>query len=326
MAKGKNSGGVAGKTTTKAAASGGGGRGSGGNQVGTAPPGNKDGSTPSPNGSLACIRLVELAKLECDTSYQREQKHKVGRMQASYRMEAAMVLCVAERKDGSMWIVDGLQRKVAACNANITHLPAYVFPSAGPEQEAEIFVMINLDRVKMQPIEEFKSLVVKGDPQALGVKSVAESVGLQVAIHRNQQDAKGYVSCVRTLLQLHRVYGPEALRFGLMVPARLWLEDRYAFQADMITGLVMFRQGLLSVSVPLDEARLLDKLSRCCPSRILGEARQLRGAQRVATWIAQKIGTVYDPSNKLNINWFNRGYARVKPDDPLGKVTVSVVD
>jgi hypothetical protein len=61
----------------------------------------------------SALRVVKLSDLSVDQSYQREVKSGHKSIVSDFNEEALGVPLVGQRSDGSLWIVDGLQRVTA---------------------------------------------------------------------------------------------------------------------------------------------------------------------------------------------------------------------
>lgn len=98
-------------------------------------------------------------------AYQRGEASSMGTTSkaAHYSRAAAGAVIVGERKDGTYWLVDGLQRKLAAeKRADITHLDCMVFPSNGERHEAEVFLLCNRGRVAVSALHKYHASVRAG--------------------------------------------------------------------------------------------------------------------------------------------------------------------
>lgn len=101
---------------------------------------------------------------------------------AHYTNAAAGAVIVAQRKDGTFWLVDGLQRKLAAeRRSDITHLDCMVFQSKGEAHEAQVFLLCNKGRVAVSAMHKFHASVRAGlDPEAT-INKWAQDHGFVIA-------------------------------------------------------------------------------------------------------------------------------------------------
>jgi len=73
--------------------------------------------------------------------YQRNRiESNVKRIMKKYESDSAKHAIIAQREDGSYWVINGQHHSEAAIRLGITSVPCYVFDSNGFEHEREIFV------------------------------------------------------------------------------------------------------------------------------------------------------------------------------------------
>ncbi len=202
----------------------------------------------------SALRVVDIDTLNVDPAYQRDVKPKHKKIVADFQEEALGIPMVGEREDGTLWIVDGLQRITALKKLGRKNLRADVFNSRGVEHEAEVYKRINMDRTKLTPGEVFKSLLAGHDKMAWEIKECVESCGYLLQLsgggnNKKKQNARE-VNCINTLVREYRENGIEGIRFALLTAKEAWPDDRMGVHNSMMGGLCTFyarNQGVVDL-------------------------------------------------------------------------------
>jgi hypothetical protein len=242
----------------------------------------------------SAVRVIPVDKICTDTSYQRTLKGRHKKIIANFDEDAFGVPVVGEREDGSLWIVDGLQRLGACIKLGKTHIRAAVFSSKGPEHEARVFTLIDLERTRLLPGEEFKALLASGDETAWKIKEAVESVGYRIRL-TGGGPAPGErlpsVGCI-TAMRKEAGYskGIEAIKFALRMALQCWPGDALGTHNTIFAGLASFFRANDGA---VDEDRLVPRLAKVTPSKIIYTANQtsIGGSKILAT--AEAIERIY---------------------------------
>lgn len=158
--------------------------------------------------------IIHKSLLNFDETYQRTENKSTKRIRnirAVLKPVAFGAITVVRRRDGSLWVPDGMHRSdVALDRADVQYVPAILFeeddletpdgadiPSDSGQKEAEAFLNINTCRGALKAIDKYKALLVVGDPKALRMESLLQEAGLRVSSGR----AHGTIRCVATLLR-----------------------------------------------------------------------------------------------------------------------------
>lgn len=222
------------------------------------------------------LRVVLLSTIHTDPSYQRDVKAKHRKIIAEFDEDSLGVPLIGERSDGSLWIVDGLQRITAVRKLGWTEIRADVFRSDGPVHEAQVFKRVNLDRTAIKPMEQFKARLVAQDEAALNIVTAVEEEGFKVSkqgVHKNWDDeaSRKCVGAVNTLVQIYTKYGTDHIRFALRVAATCWPGDRLAVNSQTLMALAIFYEA---VEQAPDWDRLIPRFRSVSVQRILYAANQ----------------------------------------------------
>lgn len=218
------------------------------------------------------LRNIAIDSIQRDPSYQREVKRKHKDIVTDFVEEALGIPIVGEREDGSLWIIDGLQRITALFKLGNKKVTVLVVASKGPEHEALIFRKINGGRAGLTPQEMFQSALTAQEPAAWRIKECVESCGLRLNLKKGGTTSEIAVSCVTTLVACERVYGCEAIKFALEVARDSWPGDKKAFYGQIISGMCGFykkHEGMI------DMDRFDPRIKSVTPHKIIYQAQNL---------------------------------------------------
>lgn len=186
------------------------------------------------------IRLVDLKVLRVDESYQREEKPHAEKIAQDFDPAACDPLLVAERSDGSLWDVDGRQRRKALLSLGITQWMCKVVKSSGPEYEARLFSIKGGARgtvKQLQPREVFKSELVANDPVAVAVKRAVIAAGLKLGLS-NAQNGYPYLVAFKMLQRNVKKCGEQKVIDALRLVRKCWPDQNNAVQSAVVDGLI----------------------------------------------------------------------------------------
>lgn len=149
------------------------------------------------------LEYVPKAVLQVDSRYQRALNNdKRRRIASNFNWAAFGVLIVARRDDGSLWVIDGQHRLMAAqSRSDVQEVPVVIFEFGGNVMdEATDFLIANKDRKPLTGVDSFKAMVVSEDPIALEVQrlihDVGRTVGESTPIARRIRCVKAMYNCM----------------------------------------------------------------------------------------------------------------------------------
>lgn len=242
------------------------------------------------------LRVLEISRLQTDPSYQREVKRGHKKIVTGYNDTAFGVPLVAERANGSLFIVDGLQRISAVRAMEWKTVRCEVFASEGVEHEAAVFQLINGGRIKLTAADMFRSGLAADNPLHWSIKRTVEACGYTLHLWRggrnnNATGAKAReLTCLSTLVSIAEKEGLECIQFVLNTVAACWPEDRTALGHKMFGGLRRFwsrHEG------KVDTGRLWARLKTVTAQKVLYAAAQATIANNVDGAIADVIEKLY---------------------------------
>lgn len=244
------------------------------------------------------IELVELGGLQVDSTYQRELRANYKRIVKEFKPQAAGVLTVARRHDGSLWIIDGLQRATAMKKLGVEKWRALVLRSSGPEYEAQVFQLLNSSKSRKQldAYELFKAALIAKDPVAVELQDVVRGAGLELKRNRKGSAKWPYLQGVGSLY--HRVgrYGGELVGRALALMEETWPGQDDCMRDPIPLAMI---QLLASQENSLDQEYFSTTLGQIKPRKILLDAAPASiGGQGRVLGAANSIVSLYNKKRR----------------------------
>lgn len=117
-------------------------------------------------------------------------------------------IVLSKRKNGNMYIIDGQHRMIAAIMAKIDKIPARVHLGLTREQEANLFVDAQLERKPIRAFDRFKAKLIAKDPIFVGINTVAEKGGFEIAPH-SASNSPRRLRCITLLVAIYKKAGKD---------------------------------------------------------------------------------------------------------------------
>lgn len=202
---------------------------------------------------------IGVDELNISDAYQRTiVPPRVNRIAKNLDQDAFGSLTVGQRRDGSYWVVDGMQRLTAARKLGIAMVPCDVFQSDGQQHEARVFRLKNRERTSVSALALFNAQMTEGDPQTLEIVSVVKDAGLKIRLRDEGGQGWPYIKAVKALERSFQRVGSEGLRSALAILSEAWPGEDGALQGDMIEGMCWF----IKKNQGFNERRLVERLSK----------------------------------------------------------------
>lgn len=202
-------------------------------------------------------RKIGVDELNISDAYQRTiVPARVNRIAKNLDQDAFGSLTVGQRRDGTYWVVDGMQRLTSARKLGIGMVPCDVFQSEGQEHEARVFRLKNRERTNVTACALFRAQLVEGDVQTVDIASVVTGAGLSLRFE-NGKPGWPFVKAVVSLEKAYRKVGRDGLAAVLSIICESWFGESEALRGDIITGIAYF----IHKTPDFDRARLVKKLA-----------------------------------------------------------------
>lgn len=236
-------------------------------------------------------RMIHSEDLSIAPAYQRTiVPAQVNRIVREFDNDAFGSLVVGQREDGSLWVVDGLQRLTAARKLEIQRVPCDVFQSEGQRHEAKIFRLKNKNRTNVSAIVLFRALIAEGDDESLEIRRIVRKAGLKMG----ELDSGPRWPHIRCVTAVQRVFGRGNLEQTLSIICSAWPDDNDALNGHIIEGLSIFLEKCQEVDVK----ELVRKLRDKTPSDVLrfadGVRKLMSNAENRASVVASGFLKFYN--------------------------------
>lgn len=213
-------------------------------------------------------RMVAVDSLSVCDSYQRTVVPlRVSRIEKNFDVDALGSLTVGERDDGTMWVVDGMQRLNALLRLGIRCVSCNVFRSEGPEHEARVFRLMNKERTSVSAIAIFRAQLLEGDRQTVEIAGAVRDAGLKLKLDGSSAGWP-YVKAVVALESSYRRIGASGVLSLLKIIVESWPGDSDGLRGDIIGGMGLF----IKRNDGFDRDRLVRKLKMTSVDALLRAA------------------------------------------------------
>lgn len=189
--------------------------------------------------------ILDIAALNVDTAYQRALRHNlVNQIGKEYDIVKAGPILVSERKDGSLWVVDGQHRMAGALQAGEDAMFAHVIHGLTKEQEADLRLARN-NRMSDSTYEKFRTRLVMGDPVAHRMMELVRQQGTELNLEPNVHQG---INALGTVEELYKVDNGETLvRVLKFINEAFDPSEDGRYAAAMMKGVAWFISQHISV-------------------------------------------------------------------------------
>lgn len=230
------------------------------------------------------LRWIDKQLLNIDHTYQRDviSITRVAAIRADWNWIACGTLIVAEREDGTFWVVDGQTRKRAAePRADVPKLPCLVFQSTEKAFEAKAFKDVNENRGAVKSTQKYKAALVAREPAALSLQAALDEVGLRVG----SGDGPNTVCCVVALLNLFADGAAKEELWPIIVEMSIFKEqhiiDKVVIGMRYVRS-ILLKTGEHSLSEPHNRERLIEAGMDAVAEEINSTAKYFKkGGERI---------------------------------------------
>lgn len=244
-------------------------------------------------------RKLRAEDLIVDPMVQREVDPKrVRQMAADLNLSAIGVLCVSERENGDLVVLDGGHRRGALIEADKGKelVTCEVYKGLDLATEAMIFRYRN-NTQKVGYIDRYRVRLVEGEENAVAVELVANKHGWAVVGGTNE----GGMPVLHSVQKLEEWYkrNPDVANETLKIATGAWGHDPDAVDYRILGGLAAF---LYRYWDEVDSSDLENRLAnyKGGPNALMRQAAGLREIRKVpaASAIAELITDVYNKGRK----------------------------
>lgn len=198
------------------------------------------------------IERIPVRLLTVDHEVQRDlelaQAKAIG---AAWDDEAAGVLIVSARSDGTYRVIDG-QTRAHAKRLTDPHyeFTCMVLRGLTLKREAELFGLYNDKRKAVHPADIFRISVVAEDVDAVAINRIVRNAGLEIS----KSAGATRITAVRAVEKVYGTYGPRALSDVLGVLKSAWPVDKESWNGQMFKAVAWCLVNKEADSVLLSKA------------------------------------------------------------------------
>jgi hypothetical protein len=170
-----------------------------------------------PANMMGEFRLIKKQDLNIDGRYQRGQVSslKVRDIARDWNWVLFEALSVAEREDGTYWVLEGGHRTRASFyRSDVQLLPCMVFKVGSLSDEAKAFVCTNTMVSNVSPADKHRAGVVANEPTSQKVQALLDEFGLRpVSGGSSCNDAVMCVGAIRSMIIEDEELAARVVRF-----------------------------------------------------------------------------------------------------------------
>ena len=152
------------------------------------------------------FRYIPSDLMYVDMTYQRvHTRKKIIAMAKEWSWIACGAITVSERSNGTYAIIDGQHRVLAAKSRfGDTSLPCLVFQMVSVSDEARGFYNADANRTVLETLAKFKAKLAYNDPETIYIKSVCNSVGIQIVHGKSPRCFRSVGLCYEMIRKSNR--------------------------------------------------------------------------------------------------------------------------
>ena len=228
------------------------------------------------------IAIIPIDLLDVDYSYQRVRSSHVNDIFDNWDDDLCDFLIVSYR-DGIFYIIDGQHRYYAALTKGIKNLPCIIMMGLTMEDEARLFVNINLPRKSLNPYDTYKANIANGNesiPEVkidMTIKRVCEKYHIEV-----KKSTDNYMcNILRSLTRARNIIKSEMLgeicldwMFKTITESK-WKECHEAYRSYSMDMLKTFYAENME-NIETETKKLERLMNRFSPIEMLELARDYR--------------------------------------------------
>lgn len=214
------------------------------------------------------VHVSEIAGV--DPSYQRAVQHgHVRKLDLFWNQHLCDDVLLAERPDGTLWIVKGQHRVERMKLAGLDWVPCRVIRSDGPAYEADVFYVDATGVRLLKRMDKYRANTTRRDVDTVEMNECLRANGFRIADYASQ-------STLAAVGQVERVWqlgGEPILSEVLAVIGGVWATYEKAREGEIIAGLGIFLSAVRA-DPNYQRVRLMQVLGHDAntPSQIVGRA------------------------------------------------------
>jgi len=216
---------------------------------------------------------IKLEGLNIDESYQRPlQMPWIKKRMGSFCHISASSITINKRPDGSLWVMDGQQRRALAMANGIKRLDYTMSHLKTVAEEALVYNRLN-DRTNLSSWNRFNALICGRDPQTVAMDKLVKSTGFVLA-PTNTNNPLAVTSLASTSVMFRR--DKDLLFDTLVFIKEVWLGVPGSLAYLFIQGIFSFLAHTKGQD-NFSRKRALRELAKTNPLTIASQAPAITG-------------------------------------------------
>lgn len=158
------------------------------------------------------MEKVRIDDLRVDETYQRDIR-ETWEKQLSRNFDPMLlgVITVSKRKDGSLYVIDGNHRRIAAKENGMEYILADVREGLSLEKEAELFYKLNTGQRKTNYNENLHALIASDNEEALRYKQCLDHSGIKYSLKSSDYGSHAMFVAHNAGVNVMKKYGCDVL-------------------------------------------------------------------------------------------------------------------
>lgn len=236
------------------------------------------------------FEMVDPRDINFDrTKYQRDEHWPLISQIAEGPTWPAFVVVPCAKRDyagGSLWAYDAQQRLLGVLSSDDPpkFVPVVWWAVKSREEEAAIFIDVNVNRKSVSPLSKFKAYIGAENSGALLIARVAEECGFSIAANGDTVKA---ISSIGGLQKIVESSGEAGLRIALDAVAEAWSDETLATSSSML-NLYADVLGEMASNGGINPAKLTAAMGRTSPGAIKRRAKDIKHETDCTTKVAMR--------------------------------------
>ena len=208
-------------------------------------------SKPSPLGDKPELKWIKIDSLVVPSQYQRSIKSLASQKNIAHMKQnwswaecGALIVCMEpDSKPVQYSIIDGQHRyRAALLNGKISELPCVVISERDVPKQAESFISINENRVKLHILHKYQALIASGDPDALALETILKKckVAIAACAFSGNECPPNVTMAVGTLLKMMETHSERQIIWALTVITEAYPDTPGMLSANLIRAMGRF--------------------------------------------------------------------------------------
>jgi len=250
------------------------------------------------------LRMIPKTLLNVDSAYQRQANtRRATEIASKWSWIACGAIRVGQRQDGSLWVIDGQHRLLAALRrSDIDELPCVVFAIDGVSDEASGFVKGNTLRASVSAFDKHKANLLANDEAALAIEAVVASVGMKLVPNPYYANELRCVEKLGSILN----QGTDGLREVLELVHEICKPEQVPPSARIVGIVQHLRKNLPN---GLNDSRLRNRLIEIGPKRMERLAAQAIEIHQKSGDRVWSLGVLQEVNKGLRNKYIMKGEA-----------------